>query len=64
MSRVSSDERTASGRLVNGFDYERQAWVKDGRYVRCGHPEAMRCGCYGREYEGQESEHDAEHDAH
>jgi hypothetical protein len=40
------------------FDYERQAWtaVVYGRrvYVRCGHPEAMPCGCYGREHAGEE----------
>jgi hypothetical protein len=29
-----------------------QAWVKDGKYIRCGHPEAMACGCYGREHAG------------
>lgn len=35
------------------FDYERQAWIKDGKYVRCGHPESMDCGCYGRLHEGE-----------
>ena len=35
------------------FDYDNQAWTKDGVYVRCGHPEAMECGCYGREHEGE-----------
>lgn len=33
------------------FDYERQAWVKNGRYVRCGHRAA--CACYGRLHEGE-----------
>jgi hypothetical protein len=35
------------------FDYEARAWVKDGRYVRCGHPEAMNCRCYGKRHEGE-----------
>ncbi len=47
--------------LAPRFDYEHQAWTaiqdRDGqiarRYVRCGHPDAMRCGCYGREHAGE-----------
>jgi hypothetical protein len=39
------------------FDYERQAWtvLRNGRrvYVRCGHPESMDCGCYGRAHAGE-----------
>ncbi len=35
------------------FDYTRQAWVKNGLYVRCGHPESMDCRCYGRVHEGE-----------
>lgn len=38
---------------VNGYDYKRQAWVKNGRYQRCGHPDSMVCGCYGREHIGE-----------
>lgn len=38
---------------VTGFDYQHQAWVKDGLYIRCGHPESMPCGCYGRSHEGE-----------
>ena len=52
MSRTSNDQHDSNGRLMNGFDYDRQAWVKGGKYVRCGHPESMNCGCYGRENEG------------
>lgn len=36
-----------------GFDYQNQAWIQDGRYLRCGHPEDMPCQCYGRLYEGE-----------
>lgn len=35
------------------FDYMHQAWVKDGLYVRCGHPETMDCRCYGKMHEGE-----------
>ena len=27
-----------NGRLYDGYDYEHQAWVKDGKYIACGHP--------------------------
>ena len=54
MSRLSTDEYR-NGLLWNGFDYTRQAWVVDGSYVRCGHPETMRCGCFGREHTGEKS---------
>lgn len=35
------------------FDYKRQAWIENGRYVRCGHPESMACNCYGRLHAGE-----------
>lgn len=54
MSRTSTDEYR-DGILFNGFDYTRQAWVANGVYVRCGHPETMRCGCFGRQHEGEPS---------
>ena len=54
MSRQSTDEYR-DGRLVNGFDYTKQAWVLGGRYVRCGHPATTNCGCYGRAHEGEET---------
>ncbi len=53
MSRLSQDEFDGQGILLNGFDYDKQAWVKDGRYLRCGHPESMTCGCFGREHTGE-----------
>jgi len=43
---------------VNGFDYKHQAWVKDGKYVSCGHPKP--CTCYGTTHEGQSPALDAE----
>lgn len=35
------------------FDYQNQAWVKDGVYVKCGHRPTDVCGCYGRLHEGE-----------
>jgi hypothetical protein len=40
------------------YDYINQAWVKDGRYIACGHPESMACGCYGRVHAGRGAEWD------
>lgn len=37
------------------YDYANQAWTVDAKYVRCGHPEKMKCGCYGREHEGEDA---------
>jgi hypothetical protein len=50
--RMSGNEVNAAGELVSGFDYDNQAWVEDGRYLNCGHPEGMKCGCYGRRFQG------------
>jgi hypothetical protein len=50
-----SNDQFENGRLMNGFDYQNQAWVENGRYVRCGHPESMDCGCYGRQHEGEQA---------
>lgn len=54
MSRVSGDQIVA-GRLINGYDYEKQAWVREGKYIKCGHPESMDCTCYGKAHEGEET---------
>lgn len=51
--RSSPNEKTASGRLVNGYDYENQAWVENGKYIRCGHPANMDCKCYGKTHDGE-----------
>lgn len=49
----TTDNYYINGRLMDGYDYNKQAWVRNGKYVRCGHPEAMKCGCYGRLHEGE-----------
>jgi hypothetical protein len=51
--RYSNDEYK-DGRLINGYDYNNQAWVINGKYVDCGHPSNMECGCYGRIHKGEE----------
>lgn len=35
-----------------GFDYFNQAWIKDMRYVRCGH-RGESCDCFGRVHAGE-----------
>ena len=37
------------------YDYDNQAWVLDGCYVRCGHPDGMICDCFGRLHEGEKA---------
>jgi hypothetical protein len=53
MSRESRQVFDGQGILLHGFDYDNQAWVENGKYVRCGHPETTNCGCFGREHEGE-----------
>jgi hypothetical protein len=63
---LASLERHAEAnhpKVINGYDYTNQAWVLDGVYVRCGHPEVgdvlpegtvwTGCTCYGLEHEGE-----------
>ena len=48
--RTSNDD-LISGRLINGYDYNNQAWVVDGKYVNCGHN--YDCNCFAREHAGE-----------
>jgi len=44
---------------LNGYDYENQAWVLDGRYVRCAHTECQAKGefaCFGTRHEGEQAD--------
>lgn len=54
MSRLSGNIYNTEERLIDGFDYTKQAWVENGRYVRCGHIETD-CNCYGKLHEGEET---------
>jgi hypothetical protein len=42
--RMSNDE-WRKGQLINGFDYEEQAWVVNGIYQDCGHPRSPGEDC-------------------
>jgi len=42
MSRQSGDQLAADGSILNGFDYQLQVWVIDGRVDACSHPASMR----------------------
>lgn len=67
MSRESVDQYDDDGRLYAGYDYINQAWVEDGVYVDCGHPQPGEhmpemgrafngCNCYGRKHQGERSD--------
>jgi hypothetical protein len=30
------------------YDYDNQAWIINGVYQDCNHPESMDCQCFGR----------------
>lgn len=61
--RISVNQLSPNGTLFNGYDYEHQAWVVDGLYQDCGHPQPgtitvfmerfVGCDCYGREHAGE-----------
>jgi len=51
----TSNNQIIDNKLQNGFDYENQAWVLNGKYVRCGHPDSLNCDCYGKIHEGEET---------
>jgi len=53
--RTTGNEYDATGRLIHGFDYEHQAWVRYGVYLRCAHPRDMACRCYGKLHAGESS---------
>lgn len=42
--------------MTTYYDYTHQCWIVDGIVQRCGHPDAMPCGCYGRQHEGERVE--------
>ena len=35
------------------YDYEHQAWIVNGLFARCNHPESLDCKCYGKLHEGE-----------
>jgi hypothetical protein len=59
VTRTSQDEYR-EGRLWQGYDYTNQAWVIQGRYVRCGHNAEVKCSCFGRLHEGENTQVDTD----
>lgn len=51
--RLSKDEYKGK-KLMNGYDYTIQAWVRDGLLVSCGHDGTGTCDCFGRAIKGDE----------
>jgi hypothetical protein len=38
-----------------GYDYKNQAWIEEGRYLKCDHivvPGTV-CNCYGSQHQGE-----------
>ena len=60
MSRESNDHYQ-DGRLIDGFDYDVQAWALQGRWTDCGHPKEMNCRCYGRIHKGERTKTHPDH---
>lgn len=56
MSRISDNYYRDDGRLYNGYDYDKQVWVLNGKYQRCGHFDDMDCQCYGKEHAGEDTD--------
>jgi hypothetical protein len=63
--RRSVDQYDSEGRLITGYDYINQAWVRAGSYLDCGHPAEGEwmpatesifegCSCYGRAHTGEQ----------
>lgn len=53
MSRQSTNQVNEQGLIQNGYSYRYRCWIRDYTVERCGHPEAMDCGCYGRQHAGE-----------
>lgn len=61
MDRLALSEGwRAEGVKRSAFDYTNQAWVVDGAYIRCGHPEEMDCKCFGKLHVGEPAQEGAE----
>lgn len=56
--RTSADLVQRNGehvRVVDGFDYHEQAWVRGGVYQPCAHPATMRPCCSAWKLQGATS---------
>lgn len=43
---------------LSWYDYENQAWVRNGRYVRCACSDIIDCQCYGKQHAGEPASRD------
>lgn len=52
MSRTHTNDFTVDSEpsSVSGYDYRVGAWVLDGFYCSCAHPEWVDCACFGRDH--------------
>ena len=57
---IVDDVRTIRAFRELAYDYTNQAWVVDGKYQRCGHPQDMDCACYGKIHQGESPAENAE----
>ena len=51
IDRTTGDQYL-NGTLYNGYDYNRQAWVSEGRYQSCGH-KAGAGACWACDHAGE-----------
>lgn len=42
----TSGDQYKGGQLANGFDYDLQVWVKNGRIQDCGHTDRLTHHCF------------------
>lgn len=52
--QMTKDNKASDTGIPTVYDYERQAWVRDGLYAQCGHE--GECYCYGRKNRGKAPE--------
>ena len=60
MNTQSADEYDFEHTPSLFFDHPHQAWLKDGKYIPCGHSNRPACGCYGTIHAGETVAADAE----
>ena len=51
--RVSGNEMQ-DGVIKNGYSYTHQVWIEQFVVQDCGHPQAMKCRCFGRQHAGEQ----------
>lgn len=49
-----SDNEMQEGVIKNGYSYTHQVWIEQFVVQDCGHPQAMKCRCFGRQHAGEQ----------